>query len=434
MRRKRVTLIFFIMKLRNLLLSITLCVSLTSMASDYRYVGGDISMYPTYQASGVEYKDQDGNPIDLLPYLHQIGMNAMRVRLFVDPDGYTVDMKTGQKKEDTNVCQDLPYITPLCKDIIDNGFDLMLDFHYSDTWADPEKQFIPEAWKDLSDSELVDMIYNYTKSSLEELKSEGIEPTFIQPGNEISYGMLWTAVGSVDNGGNHVYTNSSAASWARFGNLLRSAISACREVCPQAQIIIHTERVAQVNVLTNFYDKMKSLDIDYDIIGLSYYPYFHGNMPVLNSALTAVEQRYPDKPIMIVETGFPYAWEVPGTTEKVDYDYSLAGQDKYAHDLIDTLLKHPNVNGLFWWWLEYNDYGANAYNWYNAPLFDSRDGKATPALKTIASYSTAEAGIEGILEGEKSGSDKWIDLQGNKISLPKRPGVYILNGEKVMVK
>lgn len=307
----------------------------------------------------------------------------------------------------------------------------MLDFHYSDTWADPAKQWIPDAWKDLSDEQLENKIYEYTRETLLTLQENGITPRFIQPGNEISYGMLWSGYGENPDA-NKTYTNSSEQSWKRFGILLSSAIKACREVCPDAEIIIHTERVGQVMVLTNFYDRMASLDIDYDIIGLSYYPYFHANMAVLNNVLTTLERHYPDKMIMIVETNFPYAWEVPGTDQKVDYEYSLAGQNEYAEALVNTLLKHDNVNGLFWWWLEYNAYGTSLKNWYNAPLFDSRTGRATPALKTIASYGSDDAGIEGIEDDFRPEDDRWFDLNGRPVANPELPGIYIHNGKKVV--
>lgn len=421
------------MKLKSIFINILILFSLSVSASEMRYVGGDISMLPTYQEVGSVYKDAEGNPIDLLPYLNDIGMNAMRVRLFVNPTQYTIE--NGVKKEDTNVCQDIPYIIPLCQQIIDNGMDVMLDFHYSDTWADPAKQYIPDAWKDLTDEELIQKIYDYTKESLLTLKQNRIIPKFIQPGNEISYGMLWAPFGT--NGeANKVYVNQREKQWQRFGDLLRSAIKACREVCPDSEIIIHTERVAQVNVLKGFYQQMEKLEIDYDIIGLSYYPYFHGKMSVLNNALTSLESQFPDKPIMIVETGFPIYWAVEGSTEKLEYEISPAGQDAYAHDLVDTLLNHPNVNGLFWWWLEYNPHGKNGNilnGWYNAPLFDPNNGNATPALKTIASFGTGNNEIEYIYEdGIEDG--RWYDLSGKVLSQPTLPGLYIHNGKKIMIK
>lgn len=416
------------MKFREIFLSVFTFCFICANGADFRYVGGDISLLPKYEEAGSQYKDENGKGIDLLPFLYESGMNAMRVRLFVDPDAYP------GKQEDpyNNACQSLPYIIPLCHKIIEQGFDLMLDFHYSDSWADPAKQWTPESWKNLSDQELFEMIYDYTKSTLQTLKEQGIVPAFIQPGNEISYGMLWGPYGG-DIPTNHVYTNSSEASWQRFGDLLHSAIKACREVCPTSQIIIHTERVAQVNVLSNFYQRMKELNIDYDIIGLSYYPYFHGKMGQLDSALSTLEKEFPEKPIMIVETGFPYAWEVPGTDQKVDYDYTTEGQEKFAKELVETLLSHPNVNGLFWWWLEYNAFGSNLKeDWYNAPLFDSRTGKVTPALKTICSFGTGHAGISQTIN-EEIRNEKWYELNGREINYPSKKGFYIHNNKTVII-
>ena len=507
-----------------------------------RFVGGDISLLPEYEKAGAVYKDISGNIIpDLLPWLKTQGMNAMRVRLFVNPSQYLKDHPSADK----NACQDLEYITPICKRVVDNGMDLMLDFHYSDTWADPAKQWTPTDWQNLTDEQLYQKIYDYTKESLETLKAEGIEPTFIQPGNEISYGMLWGKEGDSEANLKKVFMNNSA-NWARFGKLLSQAIKACREVCPDAKIVIHTERVAQadvekyfydkmkelnvdydiiglsyypyfhgkINVLNSsltmleanypdkeimivetgyayawevpgtdkqvdypyspagqnqfasalvntleshktvdglfwwwlgvaqadvekyFYDKMKELNVDYDIIGLSYYPYFHGKINVLNSSLTMLEANYPDKEIMIVETGYAYAWEVPGTDKQVDYPYSPAGQNQFASALVNTLESHKTVDGLFWWWLEYNAYSTNLSGWYNAPLFDSRDGKALPALTTICSFADSSA-VNEISADTDAENEEWYNLSGVKVSAPSpasAPGIYLSRTRKVIIK
>ena len=406
---------------------LTLCyLPVFAGAAEKHYVGGDISLLPEYISAGAPYMDEDGNKIDLLPYLHEIGMNAMRVRLFVDPEAFPGE-------QDPNACQSLPFIIPLCKDIVGQDFDLVLDFHYSDTWADPSKQFTPDAWKDLSDEQLIAKIYEYTKETLTSLKDEGIVPKFIQPGNEISYGMLWGPYGNAGEG-NKTYINGDSKAWERLCSLLKSAISACKEVCPDAEIILHTERVGDISVQNNFYNQMNKYGVGYDIIGLSYYPYFHGNMSVLNSALTSLEKNFPDKDIMIVETGYPYAWEVNGTDQKVNYDYSLDGQDLFAHELVGTLLSHNSVTGLFWWWLEYNAYGTSLENWYNAPLFDSRTGKATPALKTICGFATGYNALEDIYDESGSAGGLWYDLNGNSYETPPRNGIYIHNGKKILVK
>ncbi len=400
-------------------------------ATAQRYVGGDISLLPEYEDAGAQYKTHEGTPInDLLPWLHEEGMNAMRVRLFVDPSDHKINYPTSY---DRNACQDLEYITPLCKRIVDDGFKLMLDFHYSDTWADPAKQWTPESWKGLSDEQLYEKIFEYTKETLLSLKDAGVSPAFIQPGNEISYGMLWGAEDATQSSLKKTFMGNDA-NWKRFGTLLNQAIKACREVCPDAKIVLHTERVAQVDVLSNFYDQMKQLDVDYDIIGLSYYPYFHGDMSVLDNALKTLESRYPEKKIMIVETGYSYKWAVPGTSH--DYSskwaYSDEGQNAFAKDLVETLEKYENVNGLFWWWMEYNAYATNLSGWYNAPLFNSLDGCATSALKTICSFGE-DTGIN-IITNESQETIKWYDMQGRPINDLNTPGLKISRNKKILTK
>lgn len=174
--------------------------------------------------------------------------------------------------------------------------------------------------------------------------------------------------------------------------------------------------------------------MDYDIIGLSYYPYYHGNMSTLNAALTLLEKNWPDKNIMIVETGYAYKWEVPGTSEKVDYPYTDAGQNQFAKDLVATLEEHSTVDGLFWWWMEYNAYGTALGNWYNAPLFDSTNGRACSALTTICSFADgSDSGVEGIGAEDAATSESILyDLQGRRITEPLKGMPYIRNGKKVV--
>ena len=357
-----------------------------------KYVGGDISLLPKYEQAGAHYYEQDGKAISSpLTFFKEKGMNAMRLRLFVDPS-----KNTGEDK-DENVCQDLEYVKTLGKRIKDAGLKLMLDFHYSDTWADPAKQWTPDAWKNLTDTQLQQQLYNYTKEVLQQMKAAGAEPDMIQTGNEISYGMLWGTRASVgSNSTNRCWPSSSAANWTRFTNLLKQAITACREECPEAKIIIHTERTStsqndnkNYSALGNFYKQMKAANIDYDIIGLSYYPYFHGAISELEGAINLLEKDYADKNIMVVEFGYPLKWEVPGTTYDYSktYPYSDAGQKALTADVITMLNKHKNVNGLFWWWMEYNAKDTKLSGWYNAPLFDSNTGKATSALYEMKNFA-----------------------------------------------
>lgn len=402
-----------------------------------KYVGGDISLLTPYEERGATYYDHSGNSIaSPLEFFKDEGMNLMRVRIFVDPSNASATDK-GQ-----GVCQDLDYVKALGKRIKDAGLSFMLDFHYSDSWADPAKQWTPKAWLTLTDDELYTTIYNYTRETLQELVAAGATPDFIQTGNEISYGMLWGAEGSSSN---RCYSGSEAG-WTRFTTLLRRAGEACREICPEAKIIIHTERVANTGVLKNFYTQMASKGVDYDIVGLSYYPYFHGNLAALESALKTVETAFPTKKIMVVEAGYPYMWEVPGTTFDYTstYPYSDAGQKTFTDDLITLLNRHASVNGLVWWWPEANERGLN-YNtqrvtdgWYNSSLFDNNTGRATSALSSLRQFLNTPTDIKNpSTDRQTSDTGAIFTLDGRQVTsheAASNNGIYIKNRHKVIGK
>lgn len=410
---------------------IALLVFTAGNAMAQKYVGGDISLLPSYEQNGATYFDNNGNPIaEVLPYLKQQGLNAMRVRLFVNP------ANAPETEKEEGVRQDLGYIKKLAKRIKEQGMALMLDFHYSDSWADPSKQYTPNDWQALTESQLQERIYTYTKDALQQLVDTGATPDFIQTGNEISYGMLWGARGASDL--KKCYT-SSTDNWPYFTSLLKQAVKACREVCPQAKVILHTERVAQPTVLNDFYQRMASYGVDYDIIGLSYYPYFHGNLSQLNTALNTLESAYADKDIMLVETGYYHDWQ-PST---VDYDLSAQfpitgeGQKAFTSALISTLSAHKSVKGLFWWFLEANEKGLDwstkhvTASWYNAGLFDNSTGKAEPALYVLKDFlGTADAISTPTLSTRQS-KTKWYNLSGQRISQPDKSTIAICQGKKI---
>ncbi len=345
-----------------------------------RFVGGDISLLSKFERQGAQYKDRNGQPIaDLIGYVKEQGWNTLRVRLFVDPT----------KSDDRRQCvQDLDYVVSLGRRIKEAGLLFMLDFHYSDTWADPSSQWTPSSWLSLNDTQLAQQVYSYTKDCLAQLKAAGATPDFIQTGNEISYGMLW---GEKDTQANRCYTNSNAASWNRFFSFLQQATRACREECPQARIILHSERVPNTGVLTDFFDRMKAHNIDYDIIGLSYYSYFHGRFEQLQYALQALIDKNYGKAIQIVEMGYPFKWAIGNTTTDYTATYPLTneGQCQFTADLITLLRQYPQVEGLFWWYAEANAYGCSGdlkNDWYNASLFDNSTGRALDALYELTNF------------------------------------------------
>jgi len=417
-----------------------------------KYVGGDISLLPKYEANGAKYLDKDGKTISggMLTYFKAQGWNAMRVRLFVDPS------KAPAAHQGQGVCQDLEFVKSLGKQIKDAGLQFMLDFHYSDTWTDPGKHSTPSAWNSSDPEVLASTLYEYTKNCLNELKTAGATPDFVQPGNEITYGMLWPTGHCYPDGGDY-----GSGTFANFAKYLQAGIKAIRETTPDAKIVIQTEMSKAQNV-TNFYRTLKNYTNDYDIIGISYYPYYHGNLPTLNTTLNTLEATYPDKKIQIVETGYYHAWYPDDATYPItsfpNWPATDAGQLQFTKDLITMLNKHARVDGLYWWFPEANEYGLDwntkrvTDSWYNASLFDNQTGKAMQALYVLKDFLGDDTSIReevGVRSEEQTNTPVY-DLQGRRVDVNDnnqhstfnvqrstfnlKKGVYIVNGRKVVVK
>ncbi len=352
-------------------------VLLNGMPQPERLVGGDISMLTKYEEGGAIYNDKDGSRINnIMAYFGEQGWNAMRVRLFVNPENASdTDKKDG-------VVQDLAYVKALGKRIKDAGYVLVLDLHYSDTWADPSHQRVPAAWPNNDVEALKDSVYNYTKRVLQEMIAAGAKPDFIQTGNEITGGMLWP----------------TGQNWDNLAAYLTRASQAVREVSPSTKIILHTElhrtNSGAGNIVADyFYQQAQNYGLDYDIVGLSYYSAYHGDFTMLNEDLNLVEAVSGDRPIMIMECGYGYAWALPDTKYNLAnlYPYSNEGQRNFTIDMIAALKQHSRVKGLFWWWPEANENGIPWQNqtttsWWNGSLFDNRDGKAQDALYEMKQF------------------------------------------------
>ena len=413
-------------RLRLLMASALLLTA--GMIQAQKYVGGDLSMLSKYEQQGATYLDKDGKSIaDVLAFVKEQGWNTVRVRLFVDPSN----------DKDKCVVQDLEYVKSLGKRIKDAGLHFMLDFHYSDTWADPKQQNTPMIFE-MVNTPTYEYIYYYTKESLEALTKAGATPDLIQIGNEISFGMLWDSC-KIGPKSENDWSDYSDDRWDSLGKALKNASKACREICPEAKIIIHTEQCANNPTLdVAFFKRIKQHEIDYDIIGTSYYPYFKGELSNLDKGLTQLETNFPDKMIQVVETGYPSKWEVQGTTFDYTktYPYSHEGQRKYTADLITMLKKHQQVNGLNWWYAEANAMGCTGdlkEGWYNASLFDNETGKALPALYELKEFNDGATAISSAIS--KEGKDVWYALDGRRLEgKPSQKGLYIMNRKKVVMK
>ena len=415
-------------------LLLLLFIVMSTMAPAQKYVGGDISMLKKFLDEGAVYKNKDGNVVQPLEFFKEQGWNAMRIRLFVDP----ANASSSDRKE--GAIQDLEYVKAMGKDIKAAGFKFMLDFHYSDTWTDPGQHSTPASFKEPSKT-IEEHLYLYTKQCLKELNEVGATPDFIQTGNEITYGMLWPSGHIWPAGG-----GQDGGTWENFTLYLSEAIRACKEECPDAKIVIHTEMSKAQNV-TDFYQQLsKYPNVSYDIIGLSYYPDFHNGLSVLNNTLTTLETSFPDKNIMIVETGYGFEWQISGAK----YDFSDTwpiteeGQRKYTADLITTLNSHPQVNGLFWWYPEYTlnnivfkngteDWAKDFTSGYwNAALFHYKTGKALAALYELKTFVGDDTGVNTTVI-QRTADDTWYTLDGRRLNgKPIAKGLYICNGRKVL--
>ncbi|MCD8297486.1 MAG: arabinogalactan endo-1,4-beta-galactosidase [Prevotella sp.] len=352
----------------------TISFGIANVHAQQHLLGGDISLLPSYEEQGTVYKDADGNAVNLLEYVKDQQWNAIRVRLFVEPE------KAPGEHKGEGVCQDLEYVKNFGRRIKAAGYQFMLDFHYSDTWADPAKQFMPDRWRDAKREDLPDSLYEYTKLCLKELVNAGATPDLIQVGNEITNGMMWPAA-KVDP--------RETENWDLLVKLLESGSKACREVCPNAKIIIHTEKAGEWEVTKAYYENLRTLD--YDIIGLSYYPIWHKSVGVLAATIDSLGVDFPDKEVMVVETAMYFSHENDKWSKKDQYSefypISIEGQRIFTHELVAELRRHPNVTGLFWWYPEENAFGNNVTEgWLNRGLFDNHTGKVLPAMRELSKF------------------------------------------------
>lgn len=242
-------------------------------------VGADISWLQSQEDYGMRFSD-GGVEGDAIEILRDNGFNYIRLRIFVNPKS-----ELGYSQRD-GYC-DLEHTLAMAKRVKDAGMYLLLDFHYSDNWADPQKQIMPQAWQTYSYEEVCDEVYNHTKSVIEALSAQGTTPDMIQIGNEVSNGMLWP-YGSVRH------------SFSGLCGLLKEGVRAARECAPDAELMLHVALGGQAEESERFFDAMAMHDVDYDIIGQSYYPEWHGTLEELETNLNKLAVQY-GKPIIVVE-------------------------------------------------------------------------------------------------------------------------------------
>ncbi len=243
-----------------------------------RMIGADISFLPQLQDRGIKFYE-NGQPVDAIHLLHHNGMNYIRLRIFVDPanpDGYSPGK--GYCGLDSTLM--------MARRVKDAGMKLLLDFHYSDYWADPQKQFKPQAWKDLDFATLKDTVKAYTARVLQTFRKQNVLPDMVQTGNEINHGILWP--------------DGHISHPDQLEQLLQAGVEGVRGVDPGIPVMMHLALGGQNKEARFWLNNMIARGLQFDLIGLSYYPRWHGTLEDLYNNVHDLAPRY-HKPINIVE-------------------------------------------------------------------------------------------------------------------------------------
>ena len=358
--------------------------------------GMDASCVPALEKSGVKYYDFDGSEQDVFKILSDSGIQYIRVRVWnhpFDEDG------NGYGGGNCDIENALTIGTRATR----YGMKLLVDFHYSDFWADPGKQMPPKAWQGMAIEEKSQALYLYTKESLQLLKDSGVAVGMVQLGNETN-GKL---CGETD--------------WKNICTLMAAGSKAVREIFPEAQVAVHFANPEKSGTYRYYADQLAEHRVDYDIFASSYYPYWHGTLENLSKVLTEISQGY-GKKVMIAETSYAYTPEnsdfwnntiTSGSQVSKPYEYTVKGQMQFLQDLTATAAEIPGCVGIFYWegtwicvgrsslqenqklWQQYGSGWASSYSaeydpadagqWYggcaveNQALFD-KNGRALESL------------------------------------------------------
>lgn len=340
--------------------------------------GADASTLDQVEQSGGKYYDQ-GVEKDAISILKDHGFNLIRLKLWHTP---------------SNQYNSLPNVLTMAKRIKAAGMSFMLDFHYSDTWADPGKQYKPQAWEGLSFDVLADSVYTYSKNVVAALKAQNTLPEYVQIGNEISCGMLWDD-GKVCGG------EVPPLKWVQLGTLVKQGIKGVNEAAGGAgevKIIIHYDNGGNNGGCRWFFDNLLAQGVSFDIIGLSFYPWWHGTLTNLKDNLNDLSARYSQQ-LMVVEAAYPWTLGYGDNTGNIvgssgqlhsGYPATVEGQTNYLSDLISTIRNTPadKGTGIVYWapdWIP----GFPGSPWENNALFDF-DGEALESMAVFKNISAVD--------------------------------------------
>ena len=289
--------------------------------------GADVSFLAQAESEGTVFRDH-GGAADGLTILRRHGYGWVRLRLFNDPRNARPPLPN-----------DLAYTLAEARRAKALGFALLLDFHYSDDWADPSHQTTPSAWRKLNHSQLVDAVYSYTRETIARFREQGTLPDMVQVGNEETAGILWPDGRLPDN-------------WGNFLQLLAAAIRGVHDGSGTQRaplIMLHIDKGGDIEATRWFFSHIVAAGIAFNVIGQSYYPWWEGSLQDLKDNLAFMAHEY-HKPILIVETA--YSWRPDNYQHKPGpFPETPQGQREFLQALTATVLATPDGlgRGVFWW-------------------------------------------------------------------------------------
>lgn len=338
--------------------------------------GMDISSHLELMDKGYKYYDFEGSEVNILDFARAQGFNYGRLRIWNEPERVV---------ESGGYCS-LEHTKKMSKEITSRGLGFLLDFHYSDWWADPGKQNKPFAWKDLSGKELEQAVYDYTKNVLIALDENDTYPDMVQIGNEIRCGMLWP--------------DGLATNWEGLSKLINAGIRAVRDTQKKrdTKVMLHLDQGGRFYYFKEWFDNALAHGVtDFDIIGLSYYPFWHGTFYDLKNTMEELVRRY-NKPLIIAEAAHAYCLSGMFGEEQEKIAGFPAGGDaqKQVLELIMSIAAHVSDDkglGVFYWEPFARPNDENDEGWGSCMGVVDKEGRPTRGIKAF-SYDPMSADID----------------------------------------
>jgi arabinogalactan endo-1,4-beta-galactosidase len=354
------------MKIYQPLLGCLLVLSALNTAraqhSDFAF-GADLSFLKQVEDKGLAFKES-GTLKPGLEIFKSHGFNWIRLRTCVEP---------------SNLPNGLAYTIAMAQDAKKLGYKFLLDFHYSNGWADPTNEPTPLAWRTLTHEQRVTAIFDYTRNTIAALREAGVLPDMVQIGNEVGNGMLWPSGKLPDN-------------WNNFADYLYAGINgmdAGRGNLKRPKIMIHVDHGGEIDKTKAFFDKLNSYGIPYDVIGFSFYPWSHGTLIDLKENLTWAAKEY-QKDVIVAETGYYWKTSKFFATVLPPFAETPEGQLKWMEEVAAVVVSIPDNRGkgVFYW-----EPAANA-GLRTRGYFDL-DGNVLPVIDAFRKYTSPHKRVDG---------------------------------------